>query len=160
MMKQLLRFPLFFFFFVPLNLNFIWRCCEASCPKLTISSFKCEVLSGISRSLERECKVKLRTKLVLGFIEYHCCLTRPMSPQCLSFHSPVKRDFIPASQQCRGAPGSLQRCQRSAAGACFNVAAASSACLCMERGRRSLQGHRREVFHSQSRVGDLRLVAL
>lgn len=56
-----------------------------------------KLLSGISSSLERACKVKLRTEKALGFIKDHCCLSRPVSPQCLSVPSPAQRDSIPSA---------------------------------------------------------------
>lgn len=62
-------------------------------------SLSVKLLSDISGSLERVRKVKLRTEKALGFhqIKDHSCLTRPVSPQCLSVPSPVQRDSIPCA---------------------------------------------------------------
>lgn len=81
-------------------------------------------------------------------------LTSPVSPQCLCFHSPVKGGFTPV----RGAAGGTSLCsQRSV----FYMAAACSAHLCIEMGRRCLQRPGWEIFRSQVSVGGpMGLVAL
>lgn len=64
-----------------------------------------KLLSDISGSLERACKVKLRTEKALGFIKDHSCLTRPVSPQCLSVPSAVHTQCCGALDLFGGAGG-------------------------------------------------------
>lgn len=103
-----------------------------------------KVLSSISGSLERACKVKLRTEKALGFIKDHCYLIRPVSPQCLSVPSPVQRDSIPGAVGPWISLVVLEECS----GTQCDMTAACSASL-QQPGARAVQGHgRRSVTAS------------
>lgn len=101
-----------------------------------------KLLSGISDSLERVCKVKLRTEKALGFIKDRSCLTRPVSPQCLSVPSPVQRDSMSYAVGLWISLVLLEECS----GTWCDMAAACSAPLlraawgkvCAGHGRRSV----------------------
>lgn len=103
-----------------------------------------KILSGILGSLEIVCKVKLRTEKALGFIKDHCCLTRPVSPQCLSVPSPVQRDSILSAVGPWISVVGLEECS----GTQCDMAAACSASL-HQPGATGVQGHgRRSVTAS------------
>lgn len=100
-----------------------------------------KLVLGISGSLERVCKVTLRTEKALCFIKDHCCLTRRVSPQCLSVPSPVQRDCIRSAVGPWMSLVVLEECS----GTWCDMAAACSASLhqpgamCLQgRGRRSV----------------------